>query len=139
MKGLGKFDPDRPAAHDDQVFRQRIHAKDGFVGEIGPVGQAGNRRHHRCRAGGDHDASRRHPEIAAFDGPGADEPGRRLDHSHAQAFKALNGIHRGDRIDHAPDMRLHRLEIHDLGFRGNAEPRITLLARPRLAGGQQRL
>ena len=55
---LRQFEPDRAAAEHDQMLRQFAKLERIFVGEIGRLLDPGNRRHHRPRAGRDHESAR---------------------------------------------------------------------------------
>ena len=113
---LGKLEPDRAGAEDDQMLRPLADLECVLVGEIGHLLEPGNRRHDRPRAGRDHEAARPDLELhiqlrADDDGPAVAKPCLALDHADAKTGEALLGIVRCDRVDDAMDVVVDLVEL----------------------------
>ena len=137
--GLRHFQTDRTAADDDQMPRQVSVREQGLVGEVGHLGQAGDRRHGGGRAGRNDEPFRPDPVGAGFDLARPDEPGRDPQHGAAEPFEALLAVGRSGRRDHAVHMAVDLLEV-DLGRAcGHTEPAGIADGLGGAAGGEQRL
>ena len=108
---LREFEPDRPAADDDEMVGPVLEIEDRLIGQRLDAVDAGDRRNDRRRAGRDDEAPRRNPMTAGFEGPFVDEAALGLDNLDAEALEALDGIVRRDGIDHRAHMGVNGAEI----------------------------
>ena len=131
--------PDRPAPQDQQMRRLLAQGKDRFIGQIGHIRQAGDRRHDRPRARGNHKAARGNAVPARLHLGGRGETGPVADHGDAQTFETLLAVHGGNGGNGAGDMILDRAEIHLRRGGGYAQRRPCRHRMRRLGGGEQRL
>ena len=95
---------DRSATDDDEVVDLFLVVEQRLVGEVGHVGEAGDRRHQRCGAGRDHEPARLDQAVTGLHRRFVDEPPGGLDDVNAEAGEALDGVVRLDGADHAFDV-----------------------------------
>jgi hypothetical protein len=88
-EGLRQLDADRAAAEHDQVVRQLGQLEDVVVGQVRPLGQAGDRRHRRRGAGADEEPFRRDGAVADLERARVPERGRPEQDVDALASKLL--------------------------------------------------
>ncbi len=144
------FQPDRPAAQDQQMRGRLGQVEQGLVGQERHLVEAGDRRHRGAAAGGDDDAPcedapvfRRQGSLTARivdrQGGGIEETGLAASTVGAEGAVASGGVGRGDRGDHAPHMRAHRVPVDRR--RRQVDPEAAGAARRfgRMRRGQQRL
>ena len=123
----------------DEMLDPLAHVEDRLVGEIGHLVEPGDRRNLRHRAGGDDESPRANQHAPGLDRELVEEVRLSLDHAHAQAGHALDGVVRRDRGDDAMHMVMHaamvdlRLDDVDAEIGGGAH------GVGALAGGEQRL
>ena len=115
------------------------HVEDGLIGEIGHLVEAGDRRNGGRRPGGDDEAAGAHQDAAGLDRELVEEARLSLDHAHAQAGHALDGIVRRDGGDDAMDVIVDAAVV-DLGLdHVDAEGRRGAHGVGALSGGEQGL
>ncbi len=137
--GLGKLDPDRAAADDNQVLGPFAVLPQCLVGHVGHLVEARDRRDHRRRARSDHKAPRLDDMVAGGDlgGPGKACP--RLDHLDAQPLKPLDRVMRGDLCDGHLHMGHRRCIVDFWLVSRDAQCARSAVRMRRLARGDQRL
>ena len=109
---LGELDADGPAADDEQALRPSVEIEDRLVGQVGDPVEAGDRRHRRTRADGEHEPARLDRPPAGDNRRGVGEARLRGDHLNPESREALGGIVGRDGCDDAPDVIAHAAVIH---------------------------
>ncbi len=137
--GLRHFDPDRPAADDDQMVRPIAVRENRFVRQVGNVREPGDRRDRGIRAGRDDKTARPDFDLAGADRRGAREAGFAAQDPDPEPLEPLRGIIRRDCRDHLLDTIGGGSEI-DIGpSGGDAQGRAALPQFGKARGGEQRL
>jgi len=110
-KGLRHFHADRATAEDHQMLRKIRHRENGLIGQVGRFRQSLDRRDESGRPCGDDNAAGAGTACCGRDRVRVGEARRLADNCHAEAFKPLLAIDRGNRLNGAANMRLHRVPV----------------------------
>ena len=105
------FHPDWTAAEDDKVFGKVRQVENGFIGQVGCVGESFDWRNEGTRSCGDDDAPGLYPRGRGDNGVRAGKLCMFADNRAAKAFKSFLTINRRNGRDGRAHVQLHLFPI----------------------------